>query len=207
MAYLQKLAKHLQFESVLTCVSLPRLTIAASPMDQDEIEGKKSPTQPILSGMHDSRPPTLVAGQSKAKGLSDLVAIFQWLRDNHVRKINKVVVIDDGDPCHSDESIERALTGFDVEVWDWKRLDICSEVIYNCAPNVREISLYWSGNHATLLGWYSNQGFPNKKFNNVSQSCLEYILRQDSQSLPIVREDYSLLQKSKHLEPGSLRNH
>lgn len=73
-------------------------------------------------------------------------------------KIVKVIVIDDREPSHTDEAIETALTGFDVEIWDWKRVDLCSEVIFNAARNVKEISLYSSGNNAVLLGWSSKDG-------------------------------------------------
>lgn len=102
------------------------------------------------------------------KGRRDLVSVFQWLRENHVRTIKRVVVIDDSDRPHSDGAIEQALMNLDVEIWDWKKPDICSDVIYSVAPNVREVSLYWSGNAATMLGWYSNEGFANReKFRKV----------------------------------------
>lgn len=97
------------------------------------------------------------------RGLSDLVAVFDWLRRNHVEKIVKVMVIDDGDPSHADASIEEALRDFNVEIWDWKRLDLSTEVIWKSTNVVKEISLYSTGNNAVLMGWASPQGLPNKK--------------------------------------------
>lgn len=80
-----------------------------------------------------------------------------------MKKIIKVMVIDDGDPCHADSAIEDALKGFDVEVWDWKKVDLCSEVICKSTKVVREISLYSSGNNAVLMGWGSAEGFGNRE--------------------------------------------
>jgi hypothetical protein len=79
------------------------------------------------------------------------------------------MVIDDGDPSHADASIEEALEGFGIEIWDWKRLDLSTEVICKSTKVVQEISLYSSGNNAVLMGWASPQGLPNKtKFPDVS---------------------------------------
>jgi cell division inhibitor SulA len=92
------------------------------------------------------------------RGRSDLVEVFDWLRNSGVKKIIKVIVIDDMQPSHSDSSIEKALQGFEVEVWDWKRPDLSTEVIGNSTTCVKEISLYSTGNNAVLLGWVSPHG-------------------------------------------------
>lgn len=98
------------------------------------------------------------------RGRSDLVTVFNWLRDNGVRQILKVIVVDDRDPCHANSSIEKALQGFEIEVWDWKKLDLSLDVIYKTTGVVREISLYCSGNNAVLTGWASAKGLSNKQF-------------------------------------------
>lgn len=98
------------------------------------------------------------------RGLSDLVAVFDWLELNGVKKIVKVIVLDDRDPCHADSSIEEALKGFDVEIWDWKRVDLSTEVIRNSTKVVKEVSLYSSGNNAVLMGWSSPRGLPNEEY-------------------------------------------
>jgi hypothetical protein len=114
------------------------------------------------------------------RGRSDLVAVFDWLRNNGVEKIMKVIVIDDTQPSHSDSSIEAALKGFEVEVWDWKRPDLSTEVIGNSTKYVREISLYSTGNNAVLLGWVSPRGglldegmFPMVSWLLAPQPCTE----------------------------------
>ncbi|RFU79743.1 intracellular serine protease [Trichoderma arundinaceum] len=139
--YLKRLSSHLRFESILKYVALPKLTMEKA-ISRKNI-GRLLPK----------------------KGLSDLVDVFDWLHKNGVRKIVKVMVIDDGDPGHADASIEKAVGRFGVEIWDWKRLDLSTEVIQNCSKDVKEISLYSTGNNAVLMGWASEQGLPNiKKF-------------------------------------------
>jgi hypothetical protein len=61
-------------------------------------------------------------------------------------------------PPHSDEAIEQALSGFDVEDWDWKKVNICSETIRTVAPNVRYVCLYTDGNNAVLREWSATDG-------------------------------------------------
>ncbi|KID86774.1 hypothetical protein MGU_06246 [Metarhizium guizhouense ARSEF 977] len=98
---------------------------------------------------------------------------------SQVKKIIKVTVIDYGGQCHSDPAIEEALRGFDVEVWDWKKVDLCSDVIFDCVGSVREISLYSSGNGAAVMGWSDPQVFRNSKFPNVwpgPKALEEYVL-------------------------------
>lgn len=86
---------------------------------------------------------------------------------SQVKKIIKVTVIDYGGQCHSDPTIKEAVRGFDVEVWNWKKVYLCSDVIFHCASSVREISLYSSGNGAAVVGWSDPQVFGNPKFPKV----------------------------------------
>ncbi|KAF5965867.1 intracellular serine protease [Fusarium coicis] len=88
-------------------------------------------------------------------GRSDLVHIFNQLRSKGVETVLRVFVQDsDPDsPSHSDEAIEKALQGLGVEVWDWNKTDLCTEVVLTAAPKAREVHLYWSGNNSVLRGW------------------------------------------------------
>ena len=72
-------------------------------------------------------------------------------------------------PPHSDAAIEEALHGFQVEVWDWKRYDICIDVIRNVNASVRVVHLYSTGNLAVLLNWSSPDGLGI--LSEVSLSC------------------------------------
>ncbi|KAJ3579865.1 hypothetical protein NPX13_g694 [Xylaria arbuscula] len=135
-AYLEKLARHLKFENVLSYVALPKLTVLEP--------GSIDPAGPTHPG---------------SKGRRDMGTIFQWLRDKQVETIHAVTVIDSTEPSHSDAAIEEALTDFSVEVWDWKKLDLNCDVIASCTKGaVRDISLYSSGNYAVLMGWASTDG-------------------------------------------------
>jgi hypothetical protein len=85
--------------------------------------------------------------------------IFEWLREaKGVSRILRVVVDDDHDTPHDDAVIEEALNGFQVEVWDWKRYDICIDVIQRVSASVRVVHLYSTGNLAVLLNWSSVDG-------------------------------------------------
>lgn len=48
-------------------------------------------------------------------------------------------------------------------MWDWKKLDLCTDVIAESTKKVREVSLYSSGNNAVLMGWASADGLVNVK--------------------------------------------
>lgn len=105
----------------------------------------------------------------KHKAPSDLTQIFEWLKTNGVKKVVRISVLDYGDCPHPDSVIEKALASLDVEIWEWKKVDLCSDVIANSSKVVRQISLYLSGNPAVLMGWGSAQSFANRtKFPNVS---------------------------------------
>ncbi|KAI0860915.1 hypothetical protein F4860DRAFT_191494 [Xylaria cubensis] len=140
-SFLDKLANHLYFESILRYVALPNLFV----------EPSKQATRHVRSGESDTNINT------------DLRAIFDWLRRNGVRRIIKVTVVDYGEKCHRDSVIIQALKGFRVEYLTWKKIDISSDVIARSSDVVKEVSLYWSGNKAILMGWASQEGFNNKK--------------------------------------------
>jgi len=120
---------------------------------------------------------TIMLTPSSTKGLRDMEEIFQWLRDNGVKKILTAIVLDNTEPSHSDAAIENALSDFKVEVWDWKKLDLNCDVIANSTDGaVREISLYSSGNNAVLMGWASTEGLRSlEKFPRVrcSTVCID----------------------------------
>lgn len=86
--------------------------------------------------------------------------IFDWLADKNVGNIFAVEVDDMGPQPHSNNAIRRALRGdtesprdFHIEVFDWRKFDLCAEVILYTAPNAKEVYLYSSGNTAVLRGW------------------------------------------------------
>jgi hypothetical protein len=78
---------------------------------------------------------------------------FNFLRMKGVKRIIRVIVDDTVEPSHSDEAIERAFAGLHVEVCDWRKIDLSILSIFKAAPDVREITLYWSGNVVVLRGW------------------------------------------------------
>jgi hypothetical protein len=107
-------------------------------------------------------------------------------------------VVDYGSPCHSDTAIEKALEGFQIETWDWKKTDLCTDVIWNSTKIASHISLYSSCNNAVLMGWASSDGLGDrKKFPKVciwfQQRQVEYMAKSTKWNLaktcsPIYRE-------------------
>lgn len=47
---------------------------------------------------------------------------------------------------------------FDIEVLDWRRVDLCPETIRRSVPSVRILYLQWSGSNAVLRGWSEPEG-------------------------------------------------
>ncbi len=131
--------EYLKFEDVLQYVAVPQVRVVVP----DQPPPKKQQLQP----------------KSNSPGRTDLEYVFGWLRDQrNVKTILRVIVDDLQEPAHSDESIETSLKGLNVEHWDWRKTDLCVEVIHAVAPRARVVNLYWSGNNAVLRGWGEPEG-------------------------------------------------
>ncbi|EXA41585.1 hypothetical protein NW756_010087 [Fusarium oxysporum] len=135
---LANLLRNIKFEDTLQYVWIPRITVEEPQQSKSRTSMRKQ-VKPVPDGA----------------GRSDLVHIFDQLRNKGVETVLRVFVQDsDPDsPSHSDEAIEKAIQGMGVEVWDWNKTDLCTEVIVTAAPKAREVHLYWSGNNAVLRGW------------------------------------------------------
>ncbi|KAK3942694.1 hypothetical protein QBC46DRAFT_352034 [Diplogelasinospora grovesii] len=95
-------------------------------------------------------------------GGTDLYMIFHWLKNardgnkKRVKKVIEVMVEDFGNKDsrpHSDEAIFHCLGRLGVEIWNWMRLDISSQLIEQTSEHVREVHLYRSGLGSVLRGW------------------------------------------------------
>ncbi|KAG8428473.1 hypothetical protein J3459_003895 [Metarhizium acridum] len=108
-AYLDRLSRHLRFESVLKQVVLPQITVESS-ADPGQERSRSQPPSAFTPYVHpgDKQPFHVVALtlQSYSAGYGDKGS------EGSSRSF----------PSHSDASIEEALQGFDVEIWDWKRM-------------------------------------------------------------------------------------
>lgn len=105
---------------------------------------------------------------------TDQLLIFEWLQKKKgVKKIFKVIV-DDMERPHRDEDIVNVLAGkgmrgpaklqsFDVEILDWRKIDICPVVVQSAAPGLRELHLRWGGSNSVLRGWSEPEGLPKLK--------------------------------------------
>ncbi|KAK4163264.1 hypothetical protein QBC43DRAFT_319804 [Cladorrhinum sp. PSN259] len=113
-------------------------------------------------------------------GRRDMETFFKWLRDKNVTNIIKVIVEDrKGSTAHSDQAIETALKEFDVEILDWRKVDIDPRTIWEATrgnrSNLRELHLWWSGNNALLRSWSELDGLP--KLRNLKHIFLHQTQR------------------------------
>ncbi|KAH8892234.1 subtilisin-like protein [Thozetella sp. PMI_491] len=103
-------------------------------------------------------------------GRTCLTILFDWLRKKGVKKILKVIVDDSiaddnldllrpGVP-HTDDAIEQALHPFHVEMLDWRKPDMCPQMIRSASDELRELWLTWGGNNTILRAWSAQDGLP-----------------------------------------------
>ncbi|KAK3389075.1 hypothetical protein B0T20DRAFT_464739 [Sordaria brevicollis] len=159
-----KLIDTFKFQEFLQYVAIPKM----------QISGSHTPT--------DGR-----TRQVEQSGRTDLSLVFDELRSSKgVKRVLKVVVDDtlQGFPPHSDETIESSLKNLAVEIWDWKRYDLCSEVIYNAAPKVREVYLYSTGNNAVLRSWSDQGGL--RKLEHLKKVHVQIKQRRMREAMPDV---------------------
>lgn len=81
--------------------------------------------------------------------------IFEWLKkQKQVRRILKLVVIDDEAlPC-SDSTFEDCLRDFDIRYLNWNKEDLCTDTLRNAGlSNMKELWLSWSGRNSVLHSW------------------------------------------------------
>ncbi|KAK3395251.1 hypothetical protein B0H63DRAFT_533929 [Podospora didyma] len=84
--------------------------------------------------------------------------VFNMLRGQGVKTILKVTVKDNKHrPC-SDKKIQECLKDFDVRYLDWNKRDLCIDIVHAACPNISELTLYWSGRGAVLIGWTASTG-------------------------------------------------
>jgi hypothetical protein len=120
---------------------------------------------------------------SMRKRQNDAIAVFDWLREKLVRKIIRVDFIDNELFPHTNEAIENALKGFEVEILNWKKPDLSCELVYNSTSVLSEISLYCSGNTTVLNIWGGPEGFINaRKFPKVDIPQTRFILAKFHQT-------------------------
>lgn len=133
---------YLRFETILQHVDLPNLSILGGENLLTPFSSASEPSPDIRELI----------------GRVDIVKILHWLRRKGVGKILELTVTDDESEPHYDEAIEAALKGFGIEILNWQKLDLCSDVLYNAVTDVRKLYLYSSGNSDVLKGWSSENG-------------------------------------------------
>jgi hypothetical protein len=96
----------------------------------------------------------LTPEMARSKNVGYLRAVFDWLRKKGVRRILRLVIVDNQEWQCSDETIEECLKGWDIRHLDWNKRDLSIEIIKNGeAAKMVELFLSWSGQNTALLGW------------------------------------------------------
>ncbi|KAF2164254.1 hypothetical protein M409DRAFT_25597 [Zasmidium cellare ATCC 36951] len=167
---------HLKFDEILRCVALPRMILHPDPA-------------------------TASSSVSRKNGRSDVLRLFQYLKEDKslkesketlpgVKRVLRVIVEDLSSPSHADEDIEAALKDLHVEDLDWRKYDMCPNTIKTAAPEAKRVSLYWSGSNAVLRGWSENcTGGGLNSMQNLRHVRLYYNIEHVLESKIRVREN------------------
>ena len=125
---------------------------------------------------HELSPPSSIPTAREGRGRNPCQSVFEWLQKEwKVEKIFKVVVEDLLPFPHTDEAIKTALKPFKVEVWDWRKLDISSQAIFEAAKETRELHLQCSGNEAVLRSWACKHGLAQLTEVNTYVACFSVL--------------------------------
>ncbi|KAL4905616.1 hypothetical protein BDW74DRAFT_185133 [Aspergillus multicolor] len=84
------------------------------------------------------------------------------LKDKKMKHIINLVVHDIVDP-HDDDIIEACLSGFRIDVLDWRKPDLDPEMLCRACPDVKVLHLRWGGNNAILRAWGESEGLRTLK--------------------------------------------
>lgn len=141
---LEKLLSKFKFEDILLYVTIPQFRVELNTPNAANVRRLRAGASRTL--------------KSDGGGRQDFCYIFERLRKKGVRTILKVIIDDLAMLAHSDEAIENCLNLLGVSIWDRKKTNLCSDVIFKGAPRVCDVHLYWSGNHAVLRGWSEEVG-------------------------------------------------
>lgn len=148
-AGLKRLSQHYKLDTTVRSVHIPKITVE---WDDECMDAHK------------------IARDWRCVGSTQLYMIFHWLKDPNLGGVRKVleVVVDDQEEddrrSHSDQVIIESLKGLQIETWDWRRMDIASDVIFDAAgEHVKILYLYCSGRRAVLQSWSDRGGLARLK--------------------------------------------
>lgn len=88
-------------------------------------------------------------------------ALSRLRKDKGVENIIYLRVEDDSECPHTDKAIISALKGFEIDILDWTKPDLCPKTIQDACSKVRKLHLTWSGLNGMLLAWGGRDGLAN----------------------------------------------
>ncbi|KAL4960196.1 uncharacterized protein BDV14DRAFT_183134 [Aspergillus stella-maris] len=96
--------------------------------------------------------------RGETDSLASYQPIFNFLKKKGVKKIFRITVNDLLGQPHSDKSLVELTRTYNIQHWDWRKLDISSDTILAAAPDVKTVVMHSSGNLSTLQGWACKHG-------------------------------------------------
>ncbi|KAK4447194.1 hypothetical protein QBC34DRAFT_410078 [Podospora aff. communis PSN243] len=98
-------------------------------------------------------------GDDEKPLVGDTSFFFDWLKkDKGVKRVLRLSVEDKDFPGNSDDTIEKCLEGLQVDVLDWRRVDLGVEARSLQESKVEQLILQWGGSNAVLKGWRDDDG-------------------------------------------------
>ncbi|KAI1486280.1 hypothetical protein F5X96DRAFT_655762 [Biscogniauxia mediterranea] len=100
---------------------------------------------------------------------TEVFKVLEWLSKKGVKSIIKLKVPDRLVNPHDDQKMAELVETFEVEILDWKVLDLSISIFSEKVKNrIKELHLYSSGNRAVISHWFSQEGIQSLK--NVSHA-------------------------------------
>lgn len=132
------------------------------------------------------------------KDHEEVFRILDWLYSRGVRKIIKLKVPDRLVNPHDDVRMADYVERFEVEVLDWKVLDLSISVFKDRKHELEEIRLYSSGRRSVIDHWF-NKDDGVESLPKVSAHCYWYLSETRPKFPPWPQYGFAILRLSRNL--------
>lgn len=141
------------------------------------------------------------------KSHREVFRILEWLWDKNVRKITKLKIPDRLLNPHDDEEMAVWVDKFEVEVLDWKVLDLCvSGLKKGTKGRIKELYLYSSGSRAAINDWFGEDGV--KKLGEPFETLIISVIKEtctETRSKAVTKELRSHVSKLRRGKPDTFK--
>ncbi|KAL8399862.1 hypothetical protein RB594_000326 [Gaeumannomyces avenae] len=141
------------------------------------------------------------------KSHREVFRILKWLWEKNVRKIIKLKIPDRLLNPHDDEEMAMWVDKFEVEVLDWKVLDLCiSGLEEGTKGRIKELHLYSSGSRVVINDWFGEDGV--KKFGEHFETLVISVIKEtctEARSDAVTKKLRSHVKKLRDDRPPSFK--